>query len=58
MAAKQRECSSPSADLYSIRKSGVEVCVSTIPNCGYTPDVLRDMARAGFYLYKNGKKVK
>lgn len=58
MAAKQRGCSSPSGDTYSIRKSGVEVCVSTIPNCGYTPDVLRSMAKEGYYLYKNGKKVK
>jgi hypothetical protein len=45
-------------DIYSIRKSGVDVLSSPIPNCGYTPETLRSMAQAGYYLYKNGKKVK
>jgi hypothetical protein len=45
-------------DVYSIRKSGVEVARSTIPNCGYTPETLRAMKQEGYYLYKNGKKVK
>lgn len=45
-------------DVYSIRRSGVDVCVSSVPNCGYKPETLRDMAKAGLYLYKNGKKVK
>lgn len=45
-------------DVYSIRKSGEEVARSTIPNCGYSPETLRSMRQAGYYLYKNGKKVK
>ena len=45
-------------DVYSIRRSGVDVCVSSVPNCGYTPETLRSMKAAGLYLYKNGKKVK
>ena len=58
MAAKQRECSSQSGDLYSIRKSGEDILESHAVNCGYTPDVLRSMKQEGYYLYKNGKKVK
>lgn len=45
-------------DVYTIRKSGMEILESHVPNCGYTPDTLRSMAQAGYYLYKNGKKVK
>ena len=45
-------------DVYTIRKSGVDVLESHAPNCGYTPEELHDMKRAGYYLYKNGKKVK
>ena len=45
-------------DVYSIRKSGVVVLSSSIPDCGYKPETLRSMAKAGYYLYKNGKNVK
>lgn len=45
-------------DVYSIRKSGVDVLESHVPDCGYTPETLRSMKQAGYYLYKNGKKVK
>lgn len=44
-------------DVYSMRKSGVEVARSTIPFCGYTTETLRAMRQAGYYLYKNGKRV-
>ena len=45
-------------DVYTMRKSGVDVLTSHAVNCGYTPEELRDMKKAGYYLYKNGKKVK
>ena len=45
-------------DVYSIRKSGVDILESHAVNCGYKPAELRSMAKAGYYLYKNGKKVK
>ena len=45
-------------DVYSIRKSGVEILESHVPDCGYTPAELRSMKQAGYYLYKNGKKEK
>ena len=45
-------------DVYTIRKSGVDVLESHVPNCGYKPEELRAMAKEGYYLYKNGKKVK
>ena len=34
------------------------LCTSTVPNLGYQLSWLRDMARNGIYLYKNGKRVK
>ena len=45
-------------DVYSIRKSGEEVVTSSVHNCGYTAETLRAMRQAGYYLYKNGIKVK
>ena len=45
-------------DVYSIRKAGEEVLSSSVPNCGYSPETLRAMRQAGYYLYKNGKKIK
>lgn len=45
-------------DVYSIRKSGEQILESHAVNCGYSPETLRAMRQAGYYLYKNGKKVK
>ena len=39
--------------------SGRELlCPGTVINLGYSPERIRDMARNGIYLYKNGKRVK
>lgn len=44
--------------VYEIRRSGQVLCSSSIPNCGYSREVLTDMAKAGTHLYCDGKKVK
>lgn len=47
-----------SAPLYELRRSGETLCRSSIPNLGYTPETLKNMARNGIHLYYDGKKVK
>jgi len=44
--------------LYEIRRAGVTLCRSTVPNLGYSKETLRDMERSGLYLYRNGKREK
>ena len=44
--------------IYEIRRSGQVICSSSIPDCGYPKDILRDMERNGMHLYCEGKKVK
>ncbi len=43
---------------YSIRKDGRAYVSSSLPDCGYSPQQLRQMQKAGFYLYKDGKRAK
>lgn len=43
---------------YEIRRSGQVICRSSIPDCGYPKEILRDMERNGMHLYCDGKKVK
>lgn len=45
-------------DCWEIRRGRDVLCSSTVPNLGYQIACLRDMARNGIYLYKNGKRVK
>ena len=45
-------------DTYEIRRSGQVVCKGSVPNLGYSPEILKDMAKGGLYLYLNGKRVK
>lgn len=45
-------------DYYEMRRGGEVLCGSTVPNLGYPAERIRDMARNGIYLYKNGKRVK
>ena len=45
-------------DTYEIRRSGQVVCKGSVPNLGYSPEILKDMAKGGLYLYRNGKRVK
>lgn len=44
--------------IYEIRRNGEVICSSSIPDCGYTPETLKDMERNGMHLYCDGKKVK
>lgn len=44
--------------LFQIRKGGAVICESHIPNLGYSAATLKEMARAGFHLYRDGKRVK
>lgn len=43
---------------YTIRRGTVTLCSSALPNCGYPASVLKDMSRAGMYLYRDGKRMK
>ena len=43
---------------YEIRRSGQVICRSSIPDCGYPKDTIRNMERNGMHLYCDGKKVK
>lgn len=46
------------ASIYTIRKNGRIYAQSEIHNCGYSSQIIRMMARAGYFLYKDGKRVK
>lgn len=43
---------------YSIRKDGRAYVSSSLPGCGYNAQQLRQMQKAGFHLYKDGKRAK
>ena len=43
---------------YTIRKGGKIYEQSDIPNCGRSTQALRQMQKAGYYLYKSGKRVR
>ena len=45
-------------DYYELRRGRETLCSGTVINLGYSPELIRDMARNGIYLYKNGKRVK
>ena len=47
-----------SDDTYEIRGPGGVGFSSQIPFLGYTLATLKDMAKHGYILYKNGKRVK
>lgn len=42
-------------DKYEIRLNGETVCVSSVPKCGYSGKLLREMVAAGYRYYVNGK---
>lgn len=44
--------------IYTIRKNGRIFAQSNERNCGYSSQIIRMMARAGYFLYKDGKRVK
>ena len=41
---------------YEIRRSGQVICSSSIPDCGYPKEILKDMERNGMHLYCDGKR--
>ena len=43
--------------VYTIRKNGVDVVQSNLPGCGYSTQQLKELAAAGYELYKDGKKA-
>lgn len=45
-------------DYWEMRRGREVLCGSTVPNLGYPAAWLKDMARNGIYLYKNGKRVR
>lgn len=54
MSGKKNNCS----DWYEVRRGGEILCGSTIPNLGYPIAWIKDMAKHGIYLYRNGKRVR
>lgn len=44
-------------DWYEMRRGGEVLCCGASQNLGYPVHWLKDMARHGIYLYKNGKRV-
>lgn len=44
--------------LYTIRKDGRTYTQSYLTNCGYSIQTLKSMQKAGYYLFKDGKRVK
>lgn len=44
--------------LYEVRRGKEVVCTGSVPDLGYSKDILQDMERNGLHLYCDGKKVK
>lgn len=42
---------------YSIRKNGRIYAQSDAPDCGYSRDTLRSMNSAGYFLFRDGKRL-
>ena len=45
-------------DYWEIRRGNIALAGSTIPYFGHPARILLDMYEHGYYLYKNGKRVK
>lgn len=58
MAQSKAKAQPGAGPVYEIRKGGVVCCTSTLFNCGYSPQELKQLRDAGFDLYEDGKKVK
>lgn len=43
---------------FEIRASGAVLCSSSVPNLGYSHEVIKDMERNGLFLYCDGKKAR
>lgn len=46
------------ADHYELRKGREVICRGTVKNLGYTNARLKEMAKEGIRLFKNGELVK
>ncbi len=44
--------------VYTLRKDGVICVQSSLPGCGYTSEMLKELRAAGFELFEDGRKVK
>jgi hypothetical protein len=44
--------------IYTLEKDGVICCRSSLPGCGYSTEMLKELHSAGFELYEDGRKVK
>lgn len=44
--------------VYTLEKDGVVCCRSSLPGCGYSTEMLKELRAAGFELYEDGRKVK
>lgn len=56
--AQNKATAQPGGPVYTIRKNGVDVVESDIPGCGYSTQQLKELAAAGYELYKDGKKAR
>lgn len=45
-------------DYYEMRLGREVLYGGTVKNLGYPPEWIRQMAKHGIYLYRNGKRVK
>lgn len=45
----------PQEHKYEIRKDGRTYVSSPLPACGYSKETLKNMKRAGYRLYEDGK---
>lgn len=43
--------------VYTLKRDGVICCQSSLPGCGYSTDMLRELRAAGYELFADGKKV-
>ena len=44
--------------IYTLVKAGVVCCRSSLPGCGYSTEMLKELRAPGFELYQDGQKVK
>lgn len=55
--AKRKEKTTDTAVVYSIRKKGRIYEQSVEENCGHTKGTLKNMADAGYYLFRNEEQI-
>lgn len=56
--AESKETAQPGGGpVYTLKKDGVVCCQSSLPGCGYTAGMLKELREAGYVLYRNDKKV-